>query len=920
MLSTALALAAVLPQSTSPHALPPAQPPTSAEGDLSDSRVLYDAPRRVGAPALPGGAAPAQGGTSGLVPLQVGEEGDMPRDVAFTPDGQRVVIANRDSDNVTVLDFQTRQVLATLAVGDFPVDVDVAPDGSVAVVPNLLSDTVSIIDLATLTVAATVPVTATGGGQPYRVQIDATSSFCLVGVIEDAIDSRFSVIDLATGTETRSFQTSSQGAYGGFFTPEPAIFGNLFTDWQMSSDGSFVLLPDRGGDVLNSYDVATGALLGAAAVGDVPSYVDIADDRTQAVVSLSGAIDGVVRLSLAGGVPTIVSTTPTANSAFDPRVRLTPDGAFAVVAVQNAVEFIDLATSSSIDTVSTGTVGDLEFTFDDQFLVVTNFTTRVIRLSDRSVVRAMSFAATYDAAVSPVSHRLVGLNNRFREDAHFYTTDGASSQFEGRALSGPAPEMDAPRRLAVTPDGTRALVVGNTSRSVVDVDLATGAITATYPIGDRGWEVATDAAGTVAVVTSTETSEVQVIDLVQQQLVATLSVPSRPTEVIVSDDGTEAYVTTVAGTDRVWFLDLAGAASSVGGSVLAGQLGTIGWARGTSSGIALSPDGATLALCVSFDDQLRLIDVASRTIVTNVPVGDFPIRAAWRPDGSQVVVSNAFDDTVSVVDFAGAASAVSRTIAGVEDGFALGFDESGDEFYVTEYGFGVDNVRVENVFTSIVTDVAVGGRPAFAEALGRVLILTVADSVAAIRLAAPFLELVDTVPISEEPSDLALSVRLGLAVTAQPGANDAIDLTSIGGVPANECGPAVANSTGVPGTISASGFFLAGVNPFRLTATDLPRNSFGYFVNSITTGFTMNPGGSQGNLCLGGTIGRHIDQVMSSGQDGRISIEVDSRALPSVPTFVPVVPGETWSFQLWYRDANPGVTSNFTDRVTMTFE
>ncbi|MEM6572614.1 MAG: YncE family protein, partial [Planctomycetota bacterium] len=364
MLVSALALVAALPQTT-----PPALPPVSDDGSIPESRVLYDAPRRVDAAPSPAGALSPRSGSTTLLPLEVGEEGDMPRDVAFTPDGQRVVIVNRDTDNVTVFDFASRQLLATIPVGDFPVDVDVAPDGSVAVVPNVLSDTVSIIDLSTLTVAATVPVTTTGGGQPYRVQIDATSTFCLVGVIEDAIDSRFSVIDLASGTETLSFQTSSQGAYGGFFTPEPAIFGNLFTDWQMSSDGSFVLVPDRGGDVLNSYDVATGALLGTAAVGDVPAYVDIADDRTQAVVSLAGAVDGVVRLSLAAGVPTIVSTTPTINSAFDPQVRLTPDGNFAVVAVLNAVEFIDLNAASSVTTVSTGTVGDLEITFDDEYLV-----------------------------------------------------------------------------------------------------------------------------------------------------------------------------------------------------------------------------------------------------------------------------------------------------------------------------------------------------------------------------------------------------------------------------------------------------------------------------------------------------------------------------------------------------------------------
>ena len=32
-----------------------------------------------------------------------------------------------------------------------------------------------------------------------------------------------------------------------------------------------------------------------------------------------------------------------------------------------------------------------------------------------------------------------------------------------------------------------------------------------------------------------------------------------------------------------------------------------------------------------------------------------------------------------------------------------------------------------------------------------------------------------------------------------------------------------------------------------------------------------------------------------------------------------VLPGDTWHFQCWYRDANPGVTSNFSDGLSITF-
>ena len=39
----------------------------------------------------------------------------------------------------------------------------------------------------------------------------------------------------------------------------------------------------------------------------------------------------------------------------------------------------------------------------------------------------------------------------------------------------------------------------------------------------------------------------------------------------------------------------------------------------------------------------------------------------------------------------------------------------------------------------------------------------------------------------------------------------------------------------------------------------------------------------------------------------------------NLPSGVVFMPGETWNFQLWFRDLNPGVTSNTTDGVTVMF-
>jgi len=133
------------------------------------------------------------------------------------------------------------------------------------------------------------------------------------------------------------------------------------------------------------------------------------------------------------------------------------------------------------------------------------------------------------------------------------------------------------------------------------------------------------------------------------------------------------------------------------------------------------------------------------------------------------------------------------------------------------------------------------------------------------------------------------------------------------------CAPAVPNSSGQPAVISACGSDLADGGYFMLHATDLPSGKFGYFLTSQTQGYTPNPGGSQGDLCLGGQIGRFAKQIQHSGPSGKLAIRVDLTSIPTAPPHT-VLAGETWNFQAWFRDNNGGPTSNFTDAVSVLFK
>ncbi len=125
------------------------------------------------------------------------------------------------------------------------------------------------------------------------------------------------------------------------------------------------------------------------------------------------------------------------------------------------------------------------------------------------------------------------------------------------------------------------------------------------------------------------------------------------------------------------------------------------------------------------------------------------------------------------------------------------------------------------------------------------------------------------------------------------------------------CGPASMNSSGRAATISLLGSDVIVDNRLSLLAEDLPSHTLGYFLTSRTTG-SSQPAGSQGTLCLDGTIGRFSASVLASGPKGRFELDVDLTELPGQSPSATMA-GETWSFQAWFRDGNPQPTSNLTD-------
>ena len=155
-----------------------------------------------------------------------------------------------------------------------------------------------------------------------------------------------------------------------------------------------------------------------------------------------------------------------------------------------------------------------------------------------------------------------------------------------------------------------------------------------------------------------------------------------------------------------------------------------------------------------------------------------------------------------------------------------------------------------------------------------------------------------------------------------------LDLQEVAGTPF--CNPADPNSTGMPTVLT--GAFGSGVgSDLHLESTQGPPTQFGYFL----VGSSQNDPGvpiGNGHLCVSGSIGRYniagtdfnsVGVFDGSGILQNVSNTSSTASGYDVPSAVPVsgtptiMAGDTWTFQLWHREA--GGQANFSNGLSVMF-
>jgi len=589
-------------------------------------------------------------------------EGDYMGFTAFTPDGNRLLLTNRGTNNVTVFDWPTMAVLATVDVGTYPGGIAATAD--YAVVACAFSDEVHIIDLGDYTVAAVIPT----GEQPWVVRIspDGTRAYVSCDIVDVC-----EVIDLTTLTHVSTIANFPIQLLQWAYYSESGRNYVDFTDFEVTPDGQHLIVGDRLGNVF-FFNTQTGAI--DYTVYGVTDCVklSLSGDGMKAIATNVQNPATIYQIDLASHAVTgtVALSGLSLSMCYDAAVN--QDGSKAFVAVSgNQSAIVRFPTSNYVLIGSTYTPFWIGVSPDHEYAVGGQYRFSIVSFASESVVGQHQGNAQCFGSVAPVGRRAGGYDPCRHEGIYFYDfTTPSSVVYRGTTHTGVEPEGDCPRRVAIAPGGAKAVATNVLSDNAAVINLQTYAVEALLPMGDRVQDVAITPDGCWAVVCCFNANSVKVIDLTTNTIAADVYAGTGAGVLSLSPDGTRAYVGNIV-ANTVSVIALAGANSYKIVDIPCGVIGVVWAAYGVSSDVEVSPTGAHVLVAASFDDNIKVIDTTTNTIVATLPTGDFPLQIAFEATGEYATVTNYLANTYTVMRIAGAGSSVVGTFASGGDQYPM---------------------------------------------------------------------------------------------------------------------------------------------------------------------------------------------------------------------------------------------------------
>jgi DNA-binding beta-propeller fold protein YncE len=333
----------------------------------------------------------------------------------------------------------------------------------------------------------------------------------------------------------------------------------------------------------------------------IPPAYDYSDSSRAVVTTLAGSIQGYVN---AIGI---------AAKFWNPYgLAIAPDGSKVYIGDVNnhRIRAVTLSTGEAVTFAGSGSQAHVD-----------------------AVGTSAAFKAPQGVALTPDGQTLLvadNRNNRIRSinlSTREVTTLAGSGSAGSADGTGAAAAFNQPQDVAVTPDGSTAIVVDFKNNAIRSINLATGAVTTLAGSGSLGFA---DGIGTDAIF----------------RYPYSVAIMPDASAVLVADQGNNRIRSIALPTAAVTTLAGSGSQGSADG------IGTAATFFGPK-GVAVTPDGMTAIVADMINQRIRTIDLSTGAVSTlaggtqggNNGVGTsarfyYPQGVAVTPDGSTVLVAD----------------------------------------------------------------------------------------------------------------------------------------------------------------------------------------------------------------------------------------------------------------------------------------
>lgn len=603
-------------------------------------------------------------------------EGDYLGWMACTRDASRLLLTNRGTDNITVFDVATMQVDTNIPTGFYPGAI--ALTDSLCIITLGFSDSIEIYRLSDWARLARLP----SGEQPWTIRLSPDDSLAFVTC---DITNTCEVYDLTTLEHLRTITGFPVFLSTYTWNSENGRNSFTFSDFGVHPDGRHLIAPN-GEDTVYVFGIEGGPPTDTlTGFGDC-RHVRFSGDGSVAVIVDGASPVTALRIDLDSMQVNASVSVPDHSVGMDRSCGVNRDGTKAFVSVSgNISAMLRFETGDYVTYSQTYSAFWIGVNPDHSIVISGQYRFTAIDFETETIIGQHQGNSQSVGTVSPASNQAAGIDPHRHEGVYFYSFDSVSAPvYRGTTNAGLDPEADCPHRLAIAPDGSKAVVANVLSDNVTIIDLATNTIDTILEVGDRPQELAVTSDSRWAAVAVVGSNCLKLIDLSDNSVAATVSTGTGPWPVVISQDDSFAYTGDISG-NTVSVIRLDGAASRRVAQIPVGEIGVVWGNYGVASGLAISPDRNWLLVAGSFDDRVLVIDARNHTVVDTLAVGVFPLRFAFNAAGTHAAVSNYLGNSFSVLRICGDSSHVVRTTSCSQYPLGVAYDPVNDRIGISTY-------------------------------------------------------------------------------------------------------------------------------------------------------------------------------------------------------------------------------------------